>query len=324
MMATRSSYGFLKRSAGRAACTHANRRAVKRALPAALRGPAIAPFCHSTIRIVTIKVMEKSQSGTSLAEHRALGDLSRVAILEELRTAGQSLDASELAGRVGLHYTTVRSHLTVLLKAGLVKAETARRETPGRPRIVYRPVEGARPVDSDGLGLLARVLTSYVAASSPDPKAAAIEAGHRWGRYLVERPEPSAGVTQEDALRQIREFLDKLGFEPEAEPIKGAERVRLQLHHCPFGDLALSHPEIACSVHLGLIRGALEEIQAPIDVASLDRFVRPSVCVACLQPARADHTPRSPKRSPHRPQRGGKRRTRSAPRSQAVSAATSR
>lgn len=66
-----------------------------------------------------------------------VGDERRRRILAELEAAGAALDASEIAGRVGLHPNTVRWHLAVLADAGLVGSRPARRATPGRPRIVY-------------------------------------------------------------------------------------------------------------------------------------------------------------------------------------------
>ncbi|MGH7921528.1 MAG: helix-turn-helix transcriptional regulator [Candidatus Dormibacteraceae bacterium] len=218
----------------------------------------------------------------ALAVHRALADVSRVGILDELRGAGAALDVAELANRVGLHHNTVRSHLEVLLKAGLVVGETEKRVAPGRPRVVYRPARPApavgQPVDGDGFRLLAHILASYLAGSVPDPQAEAIEAGRTWGRYLVERPAPFARVTPDDALRRVAALLDRLGFSPEL--VDHSSERRILLHRCPFQDLAVTHPEIACSVHLGLIRGALSEMGAPVQGTSLDRFVEPSLCIA--------------------------------------------
>lgn len=52
------------------------------------------------------------------------------------REAGP-LDADELAERVGLHRNTVRAHLGMLERAGLLKRETERSGRPGRPRVRY-------------------------------------------------------------------------------------------------------------------------------------------------------------------------------------------
>ncbi len=205
-------------------------------------------------------------------------------LLEELRSAGQALDASELARRLGLHHNTVRAHLEVLQEAGLVRGMSERRGAPGRPRIVYRPVleVGEARVDEERAGyrLLANILASYMAASSPDPGPAAVEAGQAWGRYLVQRPAPFQHLSTEESMARLSRLLTELGFAPEAV-VEGGQR-RILLHRCPFRELALDHPEITCAVHLGLIRGALAELGAPLEAVGLDAFVEPSLCVAHL------------------------------------------
>ena len=210
--------------------------------------------------------------------HRALSDASRVAIMSELQRAGP-LDVSQLADRVGLHHNTVRSHLEILLNAGLISGETEKRDGPGRPRMVYR--QEAVQATGEGLTgfrLLAHILASYLAGASPDPEAAAVEAGDAWGRYLVDRPAPFGRVSPDAALERTARLFEVLGFEPEL--VGGVSEPRLLLHRCPFRDLAMTHPEITCSVHLGLIRGALAEMEAPVEGTRLDRFVEPSLCIA--------------------------------------------
>ncbi len=226
---------------------------------------------------------ENGSSGTEGGQlaYRALAEVSRVRILEELRAVGSALDATELAERLGLHSNTVRAHLDVLRRAGLVRADREKRSMPGRPRIVYEPVPGAMPSDQfAGYRLLAHILSSYLAGSSPDPSAAAVEAGQVWGRYLVEGPAPFRKISAEEARRRVIKLLADLGFAPEL--VQEAEEDQILLHHCPFGDLATSHPEITCSVHLGLMRGALAELGAPLEVRNLQPFVKPSLCVATL------------------------------------------
>lgn len=241
--------------------------------------------------------MHEGESGSaapsqrSLAVHRALSDVSRVGILEALRRAGTPLDVGQLADRVGLHHNTVRSHLDVLLRAGLVSGETEKRELPGRPRVVYRPTSPGADEEGDGFHLLAHILTSYLAGSAADPEAEATEAGRMWGRYLIERPKPFARVTPKEALTRVSALLSRLGFAPQLA--EDPSDPRILLHRCPFEDLAVSHPEITCSVHLGLIRGALTEMGTPVEGTRLDRFVEPSLCVAHFR-AREGREERTP------------------------------
>jgi len=91
-------------------------------------------------------------------------------------------------------------------------------------------------------------------------------------------------------LRQLRatdtelvELLAELGFEP--EPPDGPRTREIRLRHCPFQNLAEQHGDVICSVHLGLMQGALTAMRAPVAVDRLDPFVEPDLCVAHLAPA---------------------------------------
>ncbi|MFC8422671.1 ArsR family transcriptional regulator, partial [Streptomyces sp. NPDC057236] len=58
---------------------------------------------------------------------------------------------------------------------------------------------------------------------------------------------------------------------------------RLRLHHCPFREVAERRPDIVCAIHLGLMRGTVETLRAPLTAESLEPFVTPHVCVATLR-----------------------------------------
>jgi len=88
------------------------------------------------------------------------------------------------------------------------------------------------------------------------------------------------GTSRQTELVQL---LAELGFEP--EPADGPRTREIRLRHCPFQNLAEQHGEVICSVHLGLMQGALSAMRAPVTVDRLDPFVEPDLCVAHLAPA---------------------------------------
>jgi len=212
-----------------------------------------------------------------LRRHRALADPSRARILAELADTGPR-DARELARRVGLHVNTIRVHLNVLVDAGLVESETLRPQGRGRPPIVYRTTVEAGDEGSRRYRLLAEMLTALVARFGPD--AAELEAiGESWGRYFVEAP-PSARLSDGEAVARLIDVLAEVGFEPRlARDRKGRKIV---MRPCPFLELARSHQDVVCPIHLGLIRGALAQLGATTRATALEPFVRPDVCVARL------------------------------------------
>ena len=215
---------------------------------------------------------------TATATHRALASPSRARILELLRAADAPLDVSDLAEGLGLHVSTVRSHLAVLEDAGLVTSRPESRQQPGRPRRLYEATAAEVAPDAFGYRFLASALTSTLRQASDDPVGAATSAGTAWGRYLVERPPPGRTLDIGDALGRVTAMLDRFGFAPELD----ADGARVLLHRCPFLEVAREHQDIVCSFHLGLLRGALDELGLPAANARLDPFVTPTLCVAEL------------------------------------------
>jgi predicted ArsR family transcriptional regulator len=207
--------------------------------------------------------------------YRALADERRSRIVEELRAQASGVDAQELSRRLGLHPNTVRWHLGILADAGIVAARRARSRTPGRPRALYALSPEAAASGKDEFRLLASVLTSAL-ANQPDATAKSETAGRQWGRYVAPRRSPLARATHEEATADVVRLLDDQGFAPEAE---GDE---IRLHRCPFLDLAEQHPEVVCSVHRGLLAGALED-SAPQVGVELEPFVEPRVCLVRLR-----------------------------------------
>ena len=128
----------------------------------------------------------------SVKTHKALADISRFRILEELRGQGP-LDSRKLGSLVGLHPNTVRSHVDQLIEVGLVRALTAPAKGRGRPRVLYESVADSTSVQQGGYRLLAQILASYL-ASTDQPQAVAESAGRAWGRYLTEKPQPDSST----------------------------------------------------------------------------------------------------------------------------------
>ena len=206
----------------------------------------------------------------------------REEVLAMLRASDRALSAAEVAEATGLHLNTARFHLDALVDDQLAQRRSEPRDVPGRPRILYTadgPAPGPR-----SYGLLAEMLTGLV-ASLADAGPAAVEAGKAWGRHLVDRAAPSERVTETEAIGRLNRVLDAIGFEPELR--KGKQGVDVRLHHCPFREVAEKHTDVVCAIHLGLMQGALGELNTPIEASSLEPFVRPNLCVARLQSIKA-------------------------------------
>lgn len=206
---------------------------------------------------------------------KALTGATRTALLAAMRRVNKAVTVQQLADELGLHANTVRFHLARLVRAELVHEAQAEASGPGRPRMVYTAVTAAPGRDSEGgYQLLSEVLTGYLAAAVPSPADAAAEAGAEWGRHLAQRPAPFTRITEEEAMAQVTGILEKLDFGPERADAD------VLLHNCPFRTVADRRPQVVCSVHLGIMRGALAAMESPIRVTELQRFDAPHPCVA--------------------------------------------
>jgi predicted ArsR family transcriptional regulator len=219
-------------------------------------------------------------------------DGRRGQILSMIRESVLPLGIAEIADRLGVHPNTVRFHLDVLADADRVElvpagagAMSASAGARGRPAHRYRAVRQMDPNGRSNYRLLAAILTDHVAATSADAAATATELGRGWGPALIEGSAGGprlAGIAKTAAVTHLVSLLDELGFEP--EPNRGGRSRQLRLRHCPFLGLVQEHAEVICSLHLGLMQGALAAMGAPVTVARLDPFVEPDLCVAQLGP----------------------------------------
>ena len=128
--------------------------------------------------------------------------------------------------------------------------------------------------------LLADMLAGFIADTSPDAAAQAVELGRTWGRYLATKPAPAKRVSEEESLRELLRVLDEIGFSPRLT--EDDQQSQVLLRHCPFLEVASAHGEVVCSLHLGVMQGVLIEQRAPLEASHLEPFAGPSLCVATL------------------------------------------
>lgn len=244
--------------------------------------------------------------------HRALADESRLRILRVLRESDTPLDTRQIAEFVGLHPTTVRTHLELLSEVGLVRAEPEVRTEPGRPRILYEPAPAA--VAPDSYRVLAQILANQLASETPNSVEQALRAGLEWGAQLVasSNSSPNSGsnnsnpansgasageggnananpnsnsnsnANADQSLETVMRIFARLGFACEFDSVNGDH---VTMRDCPYRDIARGNPAVICAVHLGVLRGALGAAFSPVTVDRLDPFVDDDTCMAHLVPA---------------------------------------
>lgn len=233
--------------------------------------------------------MEQTEHGRD--RHAALASDVRREVLALLLTSARPLDAVAVAGEVGLHVTTARFHLEQLERAGLVRRAVERAGQRGRPRILFVAAPGAR---EDGAQReLSEVLAGALVEDADGGRARAIRAGEQWSRSFADELQ----AANDPSAAPLVTMLDRLGFDPQL----ASAQSMIELHACPFRDEAQRNPDVICSVHLGLIRGAVRSLGHDADDVRLRPFVEPGLCVVELlggwararEAARQSHSDRS-------------------------------
>lgn len=216
--------------------------------------------------------------------HRALANPLRRRILSTLRARDEPVDVQQLAADLDVHVNTVRAHLATLEEAELVASDPQPRDRPGRPRLAYRATAQATDVEADtpGYRFLAQMLAGYLSSTADDPSGVAQGIGTAWGQHLIDRPAPFEQLDTDEGIGRLVRLLDEFGFAPELEDEDG-EHPHIDLRRCPFLDVAREHQDVVCAIHLGLMRGALDELGVTVEATALHPFVEPDRCVTDLK-----------------------------------------
>lgn len=240
-------------------------------------GPASVRERHE---IMTAMHREPSARGDDPAH--GLGP-TRARVLSLLQDAEVALTAAAAGERLGLHVNSARFHLDGLAEDGLVVRRREDRTRPGRPKVLYAATDSAARPASRSYQLLAEILTTLVGEALPDPARSAEGAGNAWGRYLSPAVRPSRRPGESESLATLVQSLEGLGFD--SQVVDDPNSLRLEISHCPFLEIAKTQNQVVCSVHHGMIRGILDQIDAPLIATELEPLVEPTRCIAHLQRA---------------------------------------
>jgi predicted ArsR family transcriptional regulator len=145
--------------------------------------------------------------------------------------------------------------------------------------------DGGPDADEDGYRVLAGILAARLERESgADAAREAAAAGRDWARTLAPVADLPSPATPAQARRRVVQVLDGMGFAPADTGPDGP----IELHRCPFLQVAEEHSLVVCGVHLGLMQGVLDDVAAPVGVARLEPFVAPGLCLAHLEPPTSD------------------------------------
>lgn len=198
---------------------------------------------------------------------------ARARVLAALTETAEPLSLAVLSDTTSLHVNTLREHLDALQQQGLVSRALAEPHGRGRPAWLYTAARAAAPNGVREYAGLASALADSIRRHSPDPAEEGREAGQGWGRDLAARQGPPPGPGAVAARRHVVGLLDDLGFAPETT----SRATSVRLTRCPLLDAATANPEVVCSVHRGIVEGALSQWGAP-EAVTLLAFSEPGAC----------------------------------------------
>jgi predicted ArsR family transcriptional regulator len=185
---------------------------------------------------------------------KALGDNTRYAIYLELARSPRPLATAEIADALDLHPNTVRPHLERMKDVGLLEVSVESRSGVGRPQHLYgvaaeAPSLGLEPPT---FPMLARMLVRLAEASGAGAEEA-VDVGREQGVA-----DAAAYRRASSCLEALVHRLEVLGFDPAIDGTDDGETAVIAFAHCPFRELAESHPELVCSLHQGLVQGFVD------------------------------------------------------------------
>jgi predicted ArsR family transcriptional regulator len=188
---------------------------------------------------------------------KALGDNTRYAIYLELARSARPLATADISETLDLHPNTVRPHLERMREAGLLDVEVGGRGDVGRPQHRYSIAANAPSLgfEPPTMPVLARMVLSM--AARLQASAADAEAVGRTEGITRAKPYSQAPST----LEALVSDLDRLGFDPiVTDAVGDPDAAVVAFGHCPFAELAETHPELVCGLHRGLVAGFVAEM----------------------------------------------------------------
>lgn len=211
----------------------------------------------------------------------ALGDPTRRAIYVAVRESPEPVTTSHVAKLFGIHPNVARHHLDLLTEDEyLAVSDQVRRGGPGagRPAKTYEATAKEVSVHfaPRRFEMLVEMLIRVLDEVAPeDVSGVAEKVGRAYGEELaaeIGRPEEPG---YDGAIQAVASAMTGLGFSVDPD-VAGQ---RLLTSHCPFGEAAINHPEVICSLDRGIVAGMFGALSFPCDAVIIPHTSLEDECV---------------------------------------------
>ncbi len=188
----------------------------------------------------------------------ALGDPTRRAIYIAIRESAEPLTTTHVAQLFKIHPNVARHHLDILVEEGFIRVSDRRPkgQTAGRPAKAYETTAKEVSVHfvPRRFELLTEMLLKLLETLGPENLSQVAEqVGREYGKKLAAEIGDVGDPDYEEAVHAVARAMTGLGFHINPD-IEGQQLVT---SHCPFGDTAVDHPDVICSLDRGLVAGLL-------------------------------------------------------------------
>jgi len=182
---------------------------------------------------------------------RAMSSLTRVDMLKLLAT--KDMSASEIAKKLSVKTMTVRHHLSILHRIGMVEQVGEERRKVGRPFVKYRVTRKPMSVEFPRrhYEILSEILLRSIIHTLGREKAKVTlrQMGRDFGANLAREltRKHRIGKWNMKLLRRclVEQHLNEIGAVPEI--VDATDRsIRFRMHNCLLSELAKEYPDFAC------------------------------------------------------------------------------
>lgn len=182
---------------------------------------------------------------------KAMSSATRVGMLRLLTT--KDMTVGEIASSLSLKTMTVRHHLNILTRIGMVKEAGQERRDVGRPVLRYRVTRRPMSVEFPRrhYEILSEILLQGLirALGREGTKSNLQQMGREFGANLAKDLTAKYGVKKWniETLRKylVEKHLDEIGAVPEI--VEATHRsVKFRTHNCLLSELAKKYPDFAC------------------------------------------------------------------------------
>ncbi|HDH03174.1 MAG TPA: hypothetical protein ENH15_02885 [Actinobacteria bacterium] len=196
----------------------------------------------------------------------SLGDATRRGIYITVRESAEPLTASQIAKMFEIHPNVARHHRDRLANDGYLEISRRRasgRSGPGAGRPAKCYTATGKEIDvhypARRLDLLTDLLMQVIVRlDRANAARIAREVGYEHGTIIAAEIGLPTDADFSRTVKAVAKAMTGVGF----GMIADVEASQLITAHCPFGDLATTHPEVICSLDQGLIAGLMSSIDS--------------------------------------------------------------